>query len=68
MALNMHIEKYFGKSTAVIHEFFSEDIHADVSIIPPHEEHDDYMLATTGMDAFSWKLGWFLSGDSSDRE
>ena len=36
--LDNHIEKYFGKATTVVHEFFSEDIHVDVSIIPPHEE------------------------------
>ena len=25
--LDNHIEKYFGKATTVVHEFFSEDIH-----------------------------------------
>ena len=38
--LDKHIEKYFGKSTTVVHEFLSEDIHVDVSIIPPHEGHN----------------------------
>ena len=42
--LDNHIEKYFGKATTVVHEFFSEDIHVDVSIIPPHEEHNYYTL------------------------
>ena len=54
--LDNHIEKYFGKATTVVHEFFSEDIHVDVSIIPPHEEHNYYTLVTTGMGAFSMKI------------
>ena len=29
--LDNHIEKYFGKATTVVHEFFSEDIHVDVT-------------------------------------
>ena len=51
--LNNHIEKYFGKATTGVHEFFSEDIHDDVSIIPHHEEHNYYTLLTTSMRAFS---------------
>ena len=54
--LDKHIEKYFGKATTVVHEFLSEDIHVDVSIIPPHEEHNYYTLVTTGMGAFSMKI------------
>lgn len=54
--LDKHIEKYFGKSTTVVHEFLSEDIHVDVSIIPPHEGHNYYTLVTTGMGAFSMKI------------
>ena len=54
--LDKHIEKYFGKATTVVHEFFSEDIHVDVSIIPPHEEHNYYTLVTTGMGAFSMRI------------
>ena len=54
--LDKHIEKYFGKATTGVHEFFSEDIHVDVSIIPPHEEHNYYTLVTTGMGAFSMKI------------
>ena len=54
--LDNHIEKYFGKATTVVHEFFSEDIHVDVSIIPPHEEHNYYTLVTTGMGAFSMRI------------
>ena len=54
--LDNHIEKYFGKATTVVREFFSEDIHVDVSIILPHEEHNYYTLVTTGMGAFSMKI------------
>ena len=54
--LDKHIEKYFGKATTVVHEFFSEDIHVDVSIISPHEGHNYYTLVTTGMGAFSMKI------------
>ena len=51
--LDNHIEKYFGKATTVVHEFFSEDIHVDVSIIPPHEEHNYYTLVPQG-----WHCRW----------
>ena len=54
--LDKHIEKYFGKSTTVVHEFLSEDIHVDISIIPPHAGHNYYILVTTVLGAFSMKI------------
>ena len=50
--LDNHIEKYFGKATTVVHEFFSEDIHVDVSIIPPHEEHMVEFSGDTPTDVY----------------
>ena len=36
--LDNHIEKYFGKATTVVHEFFSEDIHVDGTIGQPYRK------------------------------
>ena len=57
--LDNHIEKYFGKATTVVHEFFSEDIHVDVSIIPPHEEHNYYNSDNSSSNVRSYKSSLF---------
>lgn len=45
------IEKNFGKFDKVFHEIFSPDIHLDVVLVPPTEEHNYYKLITMGMGA-----------------
>lgn len=51
--LDNHIEKYFGKATTVVHEFFSLKIFMLMSsIILPHEEHNYYTLVTTAWVRF----------------
>lgn len=50
-ALDSHIIKYFGEYGSVYHEIASPDIHVDICIIPPHDDHDYYTLVTMGMGA-----------------
>ena len=46
-----HIQQYFGNFETVFHELSSPDIHVDICVVPPSEEHDYYTLVTMGMGA-----------------
>lgn len=46
-----HINYYFGEYRNVFHELVSPDIHVDICIIPPDDEHNYYTLVTLGMGA-----------------
>ena len=46
-----HIQQYFGAFENVFHELSSPDIHVDICVVPPSEEHDYYTLVTMGMGA-----------------
>ena len=46
-----HIQQYFGNFETVLHELSSPDIHVDICVVPPSEEHDYYTLVTMGMGA-----------------
>lgn len=55
-ALNQYEEyimEQFGEYESVFHELVSLDIHLDILIIPPTEEHNYYQLITMGMGAYS---------------
>lgn len=45
------IENTFGDYENVFHEIVSPDIHVDIAIIPPTEEHNYYTLCTMGVGA-----------------
>lgn len=49
--LQEHIERCFGPVESVFHEIVSPDIHVDICLIPPSEEHDYFTLVTMGMGA-----------------
>ena len=46
-----HIQKNFGDYKNVLHEILSPDIHCDICVIEPTEEHNFYTLITLGMGA-----------------
>ena len=50
-AIEGHIQQYFGNFETVFHELSSPDIHVDICVVPPSEEHDYYTLVTMGMGA-----------------
>lgn len=50
-ALEAHIEAHFGHFGNVLHEIVSPDIHVDICLIPPHEDHNYQLLVTMGMGA-----------------
>ena len=50
-AIEGHIQQYFGNFETVLHELSSPDIHVDICVVPPSEEHDYYTLVTMGMGA-----------------
>jgi tetratricopeptide (TPR) repeat protein len=49
--IHKHIDAYFGPSSSVFYELISPDIHVDILIIEPTEEHNYYVLVTMGMGA-----------------
>lgn len=51
LAVEKHIEKYFGNFEQVLHEVYSPDIHVDIAICPPTPERNFYTLVTMGMGA-----------------
>ncbi len=51
LAVENHIEKYFGNFDSVYHEIVSPDIHVDIVMIPPRPGHNFYTLVTMGMGA-----------------
>lgn len=55
-AVETHINRYFGAYDSVMHELVSPDIHVDVCIIEPTEEHNYYTLVTLGAGAHRMKL------------
>lgn len=46
-----HITEQFGEYPSVLHEIYSPDIHLDICVIPPNDDHDCYTLVTLGMGA-----------------
>lgn len=46
------IEKNFGSYDKVMHEIVSPDIHLDIIMVPPTEEHPFYKMVTMGMGAY----------------
>ena len=55
-AVEEHISKYFGEFENVLHEIVSTDIHVDICLIPPNEEHNYYTLVTMGMGAYEMNI------------
>ncbi|MDR1443735.1 MAG: suppressor of fused domain protein [Treponema sp.] len=51
LALEAHIEKYFGSYQNVYHEIESPDIHVDIAVIEPCPQRNYYVLVTMGMGA-----------------
>ncbi len=55
-AVEAHINNYFGPVSYFMHEIVSTDIHVDICVIPPNEEHPYYTLSTMGMGAHRMKV------------
>lgn len=51
-----YIKNNLGEYNSVFHELASPDIHLDVIIIPPAENHPFYKMVTMGMGAYSMNV------------
>ncbi len=47
-----YIQTCFGEYDKVLHEIVSPDIHLDIIMVPPTEEHPFYKFVTMGMGAY----------------
>lgn len=56
LAVENHIEKYFGKFDNVYREIVSYDLHTDIYIISPSETRNYYTLVTMGMGAYDMNV------------
>lgn len=65
--LEEHIGSKMGKFPTVIHELLSPDIHLDIAVIPPNEEHNFYTLVTMGMGAHKMDVPEELRNEKLDR-
>lgn len=66
-AVEEHIKEHFGDYPNVLHEIYSPDIHLDICVIPPNEEHNCYTLVTLGMGAHRMNVPEELSGEPLER-
>ncbi len=55
-ALEDYIEHNFGNVANVFHEVVSPDIHCDIYVINPSEDHNYYTLITVGMGAHTMNV------------
>lgn len=62
-----HIKTYFGGYDSVFHEIVSPDIHVDIAIIEPTEQHPYYTLITMGMGAHRMNVPTELSSRKLER-
>ena len=65
--ISAYIEQQYGEFETVGHEVASPDIHCDIVIVPPTEEHPYYKLVTMGAGAYKMNVPKELKGDVCDR-
>ena len=67
LAVENHIEKYFGKFENIVHEIISIDVHVDICIIPPSKTRNYYTLVTMGMGSYKMNVPEEMKEDNISR-
>ncbi|MBM6828829.1 suppressor of fused domain protein [Anaerotignum lactatifermentans] len=66
-AAEEHIESYFGRAEAVLHEILATQIQVDIYLIPPVKGREYYTLVTLGMGAYPMNVPEDLAGHGLER-